>query len=73
MARRACRRAGGAWGWSAASRGAKQPVVQLGVEDGNLDAVGGQHLAVGALDLADEVGESEAAHRWAVGEVPAVP
>jgi hypothetical protein len=29
---------------------AEQPVVELGVEDGELDAVGGQEVGVGALD-----------------------
>jgi len=37
---------GGAWGWFAAVRRDGQPVVNLGVEDGDPDAVGGARVPV---------------------------
>ena len=40
---------------------AEQPVVGLGAEDGELDAVGGQDVPVGVLDPVDEAGEAEPA------------
>ena len=33
---------------------AEQPVVELGVEDGELDAVGGEDVPVGVLDPVDK-------------------
>ena len=40
---------------------AEQPVVELGVEDGELDAVVGEGVLVGALDPVDEAGQAEPA------------
>ena len=40
---------------------AQEPVVQLGVEDRDLEPVGGQDVAVGVLDPADEPGQAQAA------------
>ena len=40
---------------------AQQAVVELGVKDRGLDAVGGQDVAVGVLDPADEPGQAERA------------
>ena len=37
--------------------------MEFGVEDGDLDAVGGQDVAVGVLDPADQPGWPQAAHR----------
>ena len=40
-------------------QGAQQPVVQFGVEDGDLDAVGGQDVAVGVVDPAGQAGQAQ--------------
>ena len=45
-------------GFSEKRQGAQEPVVQLGVEDREFGAVGGEDVAVGALDPADQPGQA---------------
>src|SRR6266511_356324 len=45
-----------------------EPVVELGIEDGDADALGGEHVAVGVLDAADEAVEAQASQ--VVGHLP---
>ena len=61
MVRRAARSSGGAWGLVGGQQWAEEPVVELGVEDGDLDPVGGQHVVVGVLDAADQAGDAQPA------------
>jgi hypothetical protein len=51
------------WSWWPISgqQGAEQPVVELGVEDRHLDALGGEHVAIGPLDAADQALEPQPA------------
>jgi hypothetical protein len=46
MMRRAAPMMGGAWGWLAANSGGRTTVVDLGVEDGEGQAVTGQVVGV---------------------------
>jgi hypothetical protein len=55
----AARRLGGAWGWFAAVSGIREPVVDLGVEDGDADAVCGEHVVVGVREPADQAVEPQ--------------
>ena len=55
---------GAEFGWGLGLVGgqqwAQQPVVQLGVEDGDLDSVGGQDIAAGVRDPPDQTSLLEA-------------
>ena len=61
MAVSAALRGAGAWGLVGGEEGPQEPVVELGVEDGDADAVGGQDVAVGPLDPGDDAGQAQAA------------
>ena len=54
MTRRASRSGGGAWGWSPAMSGSQDAVVDLGVEDREAEAVGGEGIQVAVRDAGDE-------------------
>ena len=68
MAASAARRLGGAWGWLAAVSGTRSRFGDLGIEDGDPDAVAGQGVAVGVREPADEPGQPEPAQ--VVGHLP---
>ena len=50
MVLRAARSWGGALGLVGGGERDQEPVVDLGVEDGDADAVGGEHVVVGVRD-----------------------
>ncbi len=54
MVRNAFRSGGGCWRLVGGGERDEQPVVDLGVEDGDADAVGGEGVAVGVREPADE-------------------
>ena len=55
MARRAARSSGRAWGWPGSYERTQEPVVDLGVEDREAQAVRGQCVPVPVRDAGDQL------------------